>query len=380
MSDIPVIIETSHETDILTVGKAPLGNMRRAFAFGVGALALILVAMISFILLLAQPISIPQPAFLMITTPRGANRAAPELVSSLPTPWKTALRDDSSLPVILGASHAQSGWQFFALVPRTRNITNIRAKHGAFALIGDGEVRTPWKYTTSWSWDGLFGSDARAWIDPSALGVDASPFTASMNRGTWKSSVTLNEIPNALPLMDADISINAPDQEADIIQRAVLKNAHLNQSVSQRWPLFDQWNLRLTSSTPDMFLRKQTPLSADELRHVQTSVGQIKKVRGTLPDGSLFWSLRPLEEATSTPSLYHGQEITVLEDRVWLRSSSSLPMIEIKTCADEHSTPWARISARGMERLLSIWWKTDVHTNISLTFFLKQHRIFGCTE
>jgi hypothetical protein len=377
------IHEPSRDSTILAYGTA--GNYRqKLFWIGGGVLGALLLCGWALFLSFSRPLSIPSnTVFLASLSPAtAAHVLSSDVVSQLPPLWRAALAGSSHLPVILGAYREGNTWHTFAVVPRwrTKSVglgTSIIQKQFLVALVTDQQLppsQKPLRYTDQWSWRKshffapvAFMADPRFLLtdeEQGANAIDLEPFTGTLGASAITTSIPFQRNEHALPLKNADISLNLPaSEEFGVLAAAVMNELHAQGfPLSRLVPRPAQINLSYSEDPLPMAadLVYPEPLTKQEIKDLLAGFGITNRRPMQLADGTLATELTAADE--------NGEYKTIQIKDSELRTGDIRPLLPAQnTSCPPNTELWARFSSRALNRLLQAF---DLNLQASPTVYL----------
>lgn len=373
MESAPTIIQTSSDSTILSIGRAP--NFRARWFLIVGVAMLILSAVLFSLWLALRPtFSIPSNTVLLVSvSPFVANRALnEEQKQALPALWQRLIQNDSHWPMILGLYRNTSGWHAFGLALRWQTDgLEARETKGLVSLVSDETLphtERGLRYLDQSAWWRVRSNAAFAfWFDPrvllsadDVLGADVRPFVGYYEQGVVHTDVPLKSSPQE-PLHAADVSLNLPDRsESKMLANAILEELSINNLPLYQTDLRPtQINVNHPESKPVhlSFLFKD-PITSEQARQILGSLGLTQRNVIQLEDGSL--AIEQKLPFTTPESALFGQKtsniygaVLINERELRLGSADELKQIAAPTSCSKLE-PWARFSSTEVSRLLPI--------------------------
>lgn len=355
--DQPLIIaETPKDSTILAYGTAPSSNGRRALMV-LGILAVLFLFVGIFVLALRPRLPVGTKTILITTRPLvAAGFLSEETRRHFPASWRGALSGSSWWPVMLGGGIGPNGWEWFAVIPRWREIEGLPTKSaGLSQIVYDQEpVQTPQEVTYGdalKAWLGSPRQEAVGALELDAVSTSSSLMTFYYRRGIVHTSLRFAQTPSAFIPRAGDISLNisALDGAArgqlleelpipSFVHFESLKEVHLQ--------------LREQGLPEEVQLVHQDPLSRSQTGQVMAGFGVTVKRLIQLADGSVATELTTPTQEISQPITLEGK------DRLWIKdteirygsSTDALPPVA-SSCGLQPLV--ARFSSRALQKLFS---------------------------
>ncbi len=363
--DQPLITtETPKDSTILAYGTAPaFWNRRRLIS--VGVIAGVLLGLILIGLGLSAKLPVTTQTLLIVTRPSVAQTVlSQDLRRTLPMTWQKAIEGSSTLPVLLGAGLGPNGWEWFAVVPRSRKMNGLATRSAGLArIIYDQEpvqanervsyaqalhmwIRAPWQEAV-----GQFALDV--------VSTSSSLMTFTYRDHTVRTSLRFEHHPSSFVPRRADLSLDLSSLVG--LTRDELLNGLPVPGFAQ-FPSLQEAHLtfREHGSPEAVQLVHAEPLSRVQTTQVLAGFGVTTKRVIQLGDGTLATELTSPSGDMTQPVKINAHDILLVQDREIRYGSSTEPLVKLPPACGNTKIA-GRISALALQKLAqSIGFTFDV--------------------
>lgn len=350
-----ITVETPKDSTILAYGTAPgYGVPRFVLGLFVG-----LAAAIVFLLIwtgFRRPLPVGATTLTIITTPAAAQRELSTLVRDrLPLSWQRALEPRSRWPVVLGGGLGANGWEWFAVVPRWRDMSGLpRAGAGLAEIVYDHDLlkaQGTIRYTDglkSWGTSPL--DEVRGWFEMEDVSTSSSLVYFWYRNGIVNTSLRFEHDVSAFTPRDADLSFDLSSLTGSL-REEVVKSLPIP-SFAQLPSLKEAHFVFREEGLPETVqLVHHEPLSREASRQVSAGFGVTAKRVIRLEDGTLATELTSIDTDMKEPIRINAQQQLLLQDREIRYGSSTEPLRALPNACGAFPVV-GRISPRALDKLV----------------------------
>lgn len=359
-----ITTETPKDSTILAYGTAP-SFWNRGRLVGAGAVFVAFAALVLVGFGFSAKLPVTARTLLIVARPTVAQRVvSPDLRRTLPLSWQKALEGSSTWPVLLGAGLGPNGWEWFAVVPRTRKIEGLATKSAGLArIVYDQELVQPTEHVS-------YGQALRMWISAPwkdaagqfALGsvsASSSLVTFTYHDHLVQTSLRFEHHPASFMPRQADLSLDLSSLTG--LTRDELLN-ELPVPGFARFPSLQEVHLafREHGSPEAVQLVHTEALTRAQTTQVLAGFGVTAKRIIQLGDGSLATELTSPSGDMTQPVRISPRDTLLVQDRE-IRYGSSTELLAKIPFACESAKIAGRISAIALQKLAqSIGFTFDV--------------------
>lgn len=354
MDQPSITVETPKDSTILAYGTAPAFWNRRRLA-GVGAIVGVLVGLILIGLGLNATLPVTARTLLLVVQPSVAQTVLPQDVrQTLPMAWQKALSGRSRWPVLLGAGLGPNGWEWFAVVLRTKMVDSSRTRSAGFTKVIYDQEPVQASERVSYGqalrmWASAPWQEAVGQFELGALSASSSLMTFTYRDHRVETSLHFEHTPSSFTPRLADLSLDLSSLAG--VTRDELLNG-LPVPGFARFPSLQEIHLAFRDhGLPEAVqLVHAEPLSRAQTTQVLAGFGITAKRVIQLGDGTLATELTSPSGDMTQPAHINARDTILVQEREIRYGSSTEPLPKLPP-ACENTKIAGRISALALQKL-----------------------------
>lgn len=304
---------------------------------------------------LTAKVPVGAQTLVIVTRPNVAERIVPpEVRRTLPMAWQKALEGSSTWPVLLGAGLGPNGWEWFALVPRSRKIEGLKTRVAGFArIIYDQEPVQMNDHVTYGRalrfWAGAPWQEAVGHFELGSVSASSSLVTFTYRDRVVRTSLRFEHPLGSFTPRQADLSLDVSSLTG--LSRDELLHGLPVPGFTQFPSLKEAHLIFRDRGLPEAVQLVHTEaLSRAQTTQVLAGFGVTTKRVIQLSDGTLATELTSPSGDVTQPMHINSRDMLLVQDREIRYGSSTEPLPTILP-ACEHMKIVGRISALALQKL-----------------------------